>query len=115
MVDVILTTYQGSILGPIARMLGQILEWLYLFMSKLGIENVGICMILFTFIVNLLMFPLVLKQQKFANYFNHFKRFINDIIFQYQYVRVKSIKIKKIRHLSKRCQWRHRLYIKNMG
>lgn len=66
MVDVILTTYQGSILGPIARMLGQILEWLYLFMSKLGIENVGICMILFTFIVNLLMFPLVLKQQKFA-------------------------------------------------
>lgn len=42
MVDVILTTYQGSILGPIARMLGQILEWLYLFMSKLGIENVGI-------------------------------------------------------------------------
>lgn len=35
-------------------------------MSKLGIENVGICMILFTFIVNLLMFPLVLKQQKFA-------------------------------------------------
>ena len=102
MVDVILTTYQGSILGPIARMLGQILEWLYLFMSKLGIENVGICMILFTFIVNLLMFPLVLKQQKFAK----MSSIMNPEI---------SIKIKKIRHLSKRCQWRHRLYIKNMG
>ena len=104
MVDVILTTYQGSILGPIARMLGQILEWLYLFMSKLGIENVGICMILFTFIVNLLMFPLVLKQQKFAKMSSIMNPEIN-----------KSIKIKKIRHLSKRCQWRHRLYIKNMG
>lgn len=66
MIDVFMTTYQGSILGPIARLLGQILEWLYLFMSRFGIENVGICMIVFTFIVNLLMFPLVLKQQKFA-------------------------------------------------
>ena len=108
MVDVILTTYQGSILGPIARMLGQILEWLYLFMSKLGIENVGICMILFTFIVNLLMFPLVLKQQKFAK----MSSIMNPEIMAIQQ---KSIKIKKIRHLSKRCQWRHRLYIKNMG
>ncbi|MCH5267551.1 MAG: YidC/Oxa1 family membrane protein insertase [Lachnospiraceae bacterium] len=66
MMDVILTTYQGSILGPIARLLGQILEWLYVFMSRFGIENVGVCMIAFTFLVNLLMLPLVLKQQKFA-------------------------------------------------
>lgn len=66
MMDIFLTTYQGSILGPIARLLGQILEWLYIFMSKFGIENVGVCMIVFTFIVNLLMLPLVLKQQKFA-------------------------------------------------
>lgn len=66
MINVLITTYQGSILGPIARLLGQILEWLFLFMSKFGVENVGICMIVFTFIVNLLMFPLVLKQQKFA-------------------------------------------------
>ena len=66
MMDVILTTYRGSILGPIARLLGQILEWLYTFMSKFGIENVGVCMIVFTFLVNLLMLPLVLKQQKFA-------------------------------------------------
>lgn len=66
MINVLITTYQGSILGPIARLLGQILEWLYLFMARFGVENVGICMIVFTFIVNLLMFPLVLKQQKFA-------------------------------------------------
>lgn len=66
MISAILTTYQGSILGPIARVLGQILEWLYILMSRLGIENVGICMILFTFLVNMLMIPLSIKQQKFA-------------------------------------------------
>lgn len=66
MISTILTTYQGAILGPIARLLGQILEWLYLLMSYLGIENVGICMILFTFLVNTLMLPLNVKQQKFA-------------------------------------------------
>lgn len=62
----ILTTYQGEILGPIARLLGKILEWLYLGMAQVGVENVGICMILFTFIVNGLMIPLTFKQQKFS-------------------------------------------------
>lgn len=66
MIDIILTTYQGSILGPIAKVLGQILEWLYILMARLGVENVGICMIIFTFLVNMLMLPLNVKQQKFA-------------------------------------------------
>lgn len=66
MISTILTTYQGSILGPIARVLGQILEWLYILMSRIGVENVGICMIIFTFLVNMLMIPLSIKQQKFA-------------------------------------------------
>ena len=64
--DVILTTYQGSFLGPIARLLGKILEAIYYVLSLVGIENVGICIILFTFIVNTLMFPLQIKQQKFS-------------------------------------------------
>lgn len=66
MIDIILTTYQGSILGPIAKLLGQILEWLYILMARMGVENVGICMIIFTFLVNMLMLPLNVKQQKFA-------------------------------------------------
>lgn len=66
MMDVILTTYQGAILGPIARLLGYILQALYQVLSVVGIENTGICMILFTFIVNALMIPIQVKQQKFA-------------------------------------------------
>lgn len=64
--SVILTTYQGAILGPIAKLLGTILEGIYHLLSMVGIENTGICLILFTFIVNALMIPLQIKQQKFA-------------------------------------------------
>lgn len=63
---VLLTPYQGAILGPIAKVLGWILEKLYEGLSLVGIENVGICIILFTFIVNGLMIPIQVKQQKFS-------------------------------------------------
>ena len=64
--SVILTTYQGAILGPIARLLGIILETLYRVLSHVGIENTGICIIIFTFLVNALMLPMQIKQQKFS-------------------------------------------------
>lgn len=64
--NVILTTYQGAILGPIAKLLGYILQALYALLSNFGIENTGICIILFTIIVNALMLPMQVKQQKFA-------------------------------------------------
>ena len=60
-----LTQENGSILGPIAKVLGQILEWLAEFLHLFGVENIGITLILFTFIVNTLMLPLTIKQYKF--------------------------------------------------
>lgn len=66
MVNVILTTYQGAFLGPIARVLGKILEGIYFVLNQIGIENTGICLIIFTFLVNGLMLPLQIKQQKFS-------------------------------------------------
>lgn len=66
MMNIILTTYQGAFLGPIARVLGKILEAIYFVLDQIGIENTGICLIIFTFLVNGLMFPLQIKQQKFS-------------------------------------------------
>lgn len=66
MMNVILTTYQGAFLGPIARVLGKILEAIYFVLDQIGIENTGICLIIFTFLVNGLMLPLQIKQQKFS-------------------------------------------------
>lgn len=66
MMDAVLTTYQGAFLGPIARVLGYILEAIYHVLELVGIQNTGICIILFTFLVNALMMPLQIKQQKFS-------------------------------------------------
>ena len=62
----VLTQYSGSILGPIARLLGWIMNWIYLFLSNLGIENIGLTIIVLTVIIYMCMLPLTIKQQKFS-------------------------------------------------
>lgn len=67
MSSILLTPYDGAILGPIAKLLGWVLNWIYVFMSEvLGIENVGLCIILLTIIIYTCMLPLTYKQQKFS-------------------------------------------------
>lgn len=61
-----LTQYQGKILGPVAWVLGKILNGIYVVLSQLGIENAGLCIIIFTFFVNALIIPFNIKQQKFS-------------------------------------------------
>ena len=65
MISVVLTQ-SGGILGPIASALGWILDVIFEFLSNFGIENAGLCIIIFTFLVNALMIPLTIKQQKFT-------------------------------------------------
>lgn len=60
----VLTKTAGSFLGPIADIFGYIMEGLFRFTSTFGIFNIGLCIILFTLVTKLLMFPLTLKQQK---------------------------------------------------
>ncbi len=62
---VFLTQVQG-ILKPIAWVLGVILNAIYNFVEIFGIENIALCIILFTFVVKMLMLPLTIKQQKFT-------------------------------------------------
>ncbi len=59
-------TPAGGMLGPIAGVLGWILEQLANFLNLFGIQNTGLTIILFTFIVNALMIPLTIKQNKFS-------------------------------------------------
>ena len=57
-------TKAGSILGPIATVLGYIMDILFRFTDTFGIMNVGLCLILFTIVMKMLMLPLTIKQQK---------------------------------------------------
>lgn len=66
MFNVFLTQHDGFILGPIAKLLGLILNAIFDFLAHFGIENAGLCIIVFTFLVNALMIPLTMKQQKFT-------------------------------------------------
>ena len=67
MTNILLTPYDGAILGPIAKILGVIMDGIYMFMHNIfGIENVGLSIILFTIVIYTLMLPLTYKQQKFS-------------------------------------------------
>ena len=57
-------TKAGSILGPIATVLGYVMDFLFRFTSSFGVFNVGLCIILFTIVMKTLMIPLTIKQQK---------------------------------------------------
>ncbi|MBE5925249.1 MAG: membrane protein insertase YidC [Lachnospiraceae bacterium] len=60
-------TVQGGILGPFALLLGKLFDIIYnLLANDNGIANLGLCIIIFTVIVKLLLFPLNIKQQKSA-------------------------------------------------
>lgn len=62
----LLTKYDGAILGPIARILGYIMNWIFVFLDKIGIPNIGLAIILFTIVIYMLLLPLTIKQQKFS-------------------------------------------------
>ena len=62
--DLLVLTKTGGIFGPIAEVLGWIMDALFRFTSAFGVMNIGLCIILFTLVMKLLMFPLTLNQQK---------------------------------------------------
>ena len=66
MLDLLLTQDSGILLGPVAKILGYLMEGIFFVIDKLGIPNIGLAIILFTVIINLLMLPLTIKQQKFS-------------------------------------------------
>lgn len=66
MSGIILTQTNTFILGPIAKLLGYIMEGIFFVLDLIGIPNIGLSIILFTIIIYLLMMPLTIKQQKFS-------------------------------------------------
>ncbi len=66
MPGIILTQNQTFIIGPVAKILGYIMEGIFFFLDKIGIPNIGLSIILFTIVIYLLMMPLTVKQQKFS-------------------------------------------------
>ena len=52
MTELYLTAYDGAFLGPIARLLGWIMDKIYLFLADVcHIENIGLAIVIFTILV----------------------------------------------------------------
>lgn len=66
MTEMLLTAYDGAILGPIAKVLGWLMNGIYYLMTMVGLENISLAIILFTIVIYALMFPFTYKQQKFS-------------------------------------------------
>lgn len=85
MTQIILTQYSGKIIGPIARLIGNIMDYLYMFLDNVfDIQNIGICIILFTVIIYIFMLPLTYKQQKFSKLSQKMQPEVNAIRKKYQ-------------------------------
>lgn len=61
-----LLTQSTGMLSPISKVLGIVLDWIYQMMSGIGIENIAVCITIFTILINVLMIPSNIKTQKFS-------------------------------------------------
>ena len=60
----LLTKSTTFIIGPVATLLGYIMNGIFWVQSQIGIESIGLCIILFTIVIYMLLMPLTIKQQK---------------------------------------------------
>ena len=69
MSDILLTAYPGSILGPIAKLLGILMDWIYSGIFNISggrVESVVLSIVIITIIIYMCLLPLTIKQQKFS-------------------------------------------------
>jgi len=63
---VLLTQYQGTFIGPVAWVLGKLMDGVFILLNAIGIPNTGLAIIIFTFVIYMCLMPLTIKQQKFS-------------------------------------------------
>ena len=69
MSGIVLTAYPGSILGPVAKFLGWIMNGIYNGISSItggSVESVVLSIVIVTIIIYMCLLPLTIKQQKFS-------------------------------------------------
>lgn len=62
----LLTQSKNFLFGPVAIVLGWIMTGLFFLLSGIGLDNIGLAIIVFTFVILMAMLPLTYRQQKFS-------------------------------------------------
>ena len=69
MESMILATKSGTpIIGQVAIVMGWIMNGIYKVLDMVGIQNLGLCIIIFSILIYLFMTPLQIKQQKSGSF-----------------------------------------------
>ena len=79
-----LTQHSGAILGPIARLLGVVINWIYELLEKIGINNIGITIILFTLVIRLCLCPSIYKQNRSSKIMKYIQPELNKVTKKYR-------------------------------
>ena len=66
MTGAFLTQYNGAFIGPVAKVLGLLMNFIFDGLSTIGIQNIGLAIILFTLVIYMALMPLTAKQQRFS-------------------------------------------------
>lgn len=63
---ILLTQNTTPIFRYVVWILGKIMEGIFFVLDKVGIPNIGLSIIFFTIVINLILLPITIKQQKFS-------------------------------------------------
>ena len=72
------------IIDPIAKLMGFIINLIFEGFSAIGVVNLGLCILVFTFVIKMLMLPMSIKQQKFSKMSQLVQPEINKIQKKYE-------------------------------
>lgn len=62
----LLTKSNTFIIGPVATLLGYVMNGIFWLLEKVGMPNIALAIILFTIVIYMVMLPLTYRQQKFS-------------------------------------------------
>ena len=77
-------TQSGGFFGPIAVLMGKLLNLLYTALNSIGIVNIGITIIVFTIITRLFLLPSMFKQNRSSKVMNYIQPEINKVTKKYR-------------------------------
>ena len=84
MVPMFLTKSTTFIIGPVAELIGYIMNLIFYLLGNIGLPNIGLSIIIMTILIYMAMLPLTIRQQKFSKLQRKMQPEINKIQKKYQ-------------------------------
>ncbi len=84
MAPILLTKSTTFIIGPVAELIGYIMNGIFYILGRIGLPNIGLAIIIMTILIYMCMLPLTIRQQKFSKLQRKMQPEINKIQKKYK-------------------------------